>query len=334
MNHQSIQQICTHFNLGNALSVPHRVHGGLLHRTWRVKTSLGTFAIKELNAEIMRRPGVRASYQISEEIANKFAQAGIPAAIARKSQNSFLYDVEDTTVLVFDWIEGKTLPSTITDARYAHQIGAILARMHALNLQVPQLHKNMVEPIATETWSILENEMDSDEDWQQAVLQALPALYHWIEAYNQAIDVLQSMQVVSHRDLDQKNVLWDDDDRPFLVDWEAAGFINPTFEMVNAALDWSGLQSGFIDPRMVSLFVQSYKDAGGTMSISSQDALLGSIGNWLEWLHYNVRRATGELAATDEERLPGKEETLKTLHRLHLIAENRETIVRWIDAKS
>lgn len=33
-------------------------------------------------------------------------------------------------------------------------------------------------------------------------------------------------QVISHRDLDPKNVMWKND-APYIIDWEAAGYVNP-----------------------------------------------------------------------------------------------------------
>jgi thiamine kinase-like enzyme len=40
--------------------------------------------------------------------------------------------------------------------------------------------------------------------------------------------------------MDYKNVLWDKKDRSFLIDWEAAGYINPLQELIDVAMAWSG----------------------------------------------------------------------------------------------
>lgn len=52
---------------------------------------------------------------------------------------------------------------------------------------------------------------------------------------------------MSHRDLDQKNVLWNTDNHPHLIDWESAGWTNPMVELVTMALNWGGIVSGQID---------------------------------------------------------------------------------------
>jgi thiamine kinase-like enzyme len=65
------------------------------------------------------------------------------------------------------------------------------------------------------------------------------------QKYHSAIDVLKENTVVSHGDLDQKNVLWDSENNPILIDWESARKLNPTYEIVNVALDWSGINSNF-----------------------------------------------------------------------------------------
>lgn len=48
---------------------------------------------------------------------------------------------------------------------------------------------------------------------------------------------MRKCQVISHRDLDPKNVMWDGMN-PYLIDWEAAGPVNPYQEFLEVALYW------------------------------------------------------------------------------------------------
>ncbi len=40
--------------------------------------------------------------------------------------------------------------------------------------------------------------------------------------------------MISHTDLDRKNVIWQKN-VPFIIDWEASGYINPTIELIQVA---------------------------------------------------------------------------------------------------
>ena len=50
--------------------------------------------------------------------------------------------------------------------------------------------------------------------------------------------MLSTTTVISHRDLDPKNVMWNYN-KPVLIDWESAGYINPMQDLIETAIYWS-----------------------------------------------------------------------------------------------
>ena len=64
--------------------------------------------------------------------------------------------------------------------------------------------------------------------------------------------------VISHTDLDRKNVMWQED-KPFIIDWEASGYINPTIELIQVAWYWSGGDVENIDYNKFGILIKSYK---------------------------------------------------------------------------
>ncbi|WP_448916631.1 phosphotransferase [Eubacterium ramulus] len=48
---------------------------------------------------------------------------------------------------------------------------------------------------------------------------------------------LKCNQVISHRDLDPKNIMWKND-VPYIIDWEVAGYINPYEELIQVLNYW------------------------------------------------------------------------------------------------
>jgi thiamine kinase-like enzyme len=108
-----------------------------------------------------------------------------------------------------------------------------------------------------------------------------------------ALERLKGHQVISHGDLDHKNILWDESGEPILIDWESARRLNPTYELLLEALDWGGITANF-DARPFTTILRAYVDAGGVlvedMIPAASDAIQGA---WVSWLLYNVGRAVG-----------------------------------------
>lgn len=64
-----------------------RAHGGLVHRMWKLRTTKGSFAIKQLNHERMDAK-VQDRYRGSQQIAAAFAASGLPAVAALDARSS------------------------------------------------------------------------------------------------------------------------------------------------------------------------------------------------------------------------------------------------------
>jgi thiamine kinase-like enzyme len=151
--------------------------------------------------------------------------------------------------------------------------------------------------------------------------------------YEQAAERLSHNLVVSHRDLDQKNVIWPDPASPFLIDWEAAGLVNPTKELAGVALSWSGQNVGPPREDTFSAIVEAYFEAGGILTATGLDAIHGMMGTWLAWLLFNMRRSLGESISSEEERLIGVRETTSTLAILRNLAEHAEIWAAWLEGR-
>ncbi len=335
MNTFQVARLCTLFSLGEPLQEPQAVHGGLLHRMWRLQTSRGTFAVKQLNPAIMRKPEIRGAYRLTERVAAAMVTHGVPAAAALKGEGNdgTVQEIGDDTFLVYNWVDGETLSIKAAAPESTRLIGTILARMHSLPqqqfLELAPLHW---ESFSEDEWDMLTFQAaDRDIPWAQQVRNALPLLNEWNRLYTEAIAILSQTTVVSHRDLDQKNVLWRDTASPVVIDWEAAGLTNPTMDVVGAALAWSG-QS--VQPPQEDSFhalLEGYVSEGGVIHGSGIVAMYGVIGNWLGWLLFNMHRSLGESVNTEEERLLGIRETTSTLSTLRALASNAEKWARWVD---
>lgn len=332
MKPSQIAYLCAACDLGTPLTEPQPVMGGLLHHVWRLSTARGTYAVKQLNPAIMRKPGIGDAYQVTEQIAAAMAAQKVPAVAAITCQDDPLLQSGGATFLVYKWIEGEVLPLDPVEPERARQIGAILAHMHSLSLQLPGMVPHTWDSFHDDDWDMLTfHAADKDLPWAYGVRAALPKIAEWSNWYKEAGKTLSQTLVVSHRDLDQKSVIWQDAHTPNIIDWEAAGLVNPTMELVGVALAWSGMASGAPDEDIFSAVMEGYVKAGGIVRDPGIDALHGLMGTRLGWLLFNMRRSMGESIASEDERQLGMRETTNTLSTLRSLANHCKKWAMWLD---
>lgn len=131
-----------------------------------------------------------------------------------------------------------------------------------------------------------------------------------IPSINRAVSHLKKKRVLSHRDVTPRNVIWTDSLTPNLIDWELAGCIHPTVEVIGAAFDWSIVTPDVINESNFHALCQAYTGEQGAL-ISLEEGFLGVMGIWLNWLYSNL------------EHLP----TSVSEHRPIYVAEIEHTVV-------
>ena len=82
MTQETIEKLLDTRGLGKPVSPAVPVSGGLMHRMFRAETAKGVYAVKCLNPEIMKRPGVMENYRRAEKLEQVLENAGIPLAPA------------------------------------------------------------------------------------------------------------------------------------------------------------------------------------------------------------------------------------------------------------
>ena len=293
MNKNQINTICDIFHLGAALHDTTSVNGGLIHRMWRLDTNQGSFAVKELDAAIMARPGVHADYVQSEKIAATIKSKGIPVATALLQNGTTLAEADGAIVMVFPWIDGKSLTVDEVTIPHANQIGELLAKIHAANLikfdlPVPEEHL-----ISQERWhTLIDEALNENLPWASMAHTNVPNLVAWSDAAIQAKHRLSNHLIIGHKDIDPKNVLWQDVTSPVLIDWEGVGLINPMEEIVNVAIEWAGMTELLCRDDIFLAIIAGYCNAGGCLNeLEVGDALFGMMGGCLGWLEFNMYRS-------------------------------------------
>lgn len=330
INPEHVRQLCALLDLGTPGAAAIRVYGGFHHKTWRIDTDRRRYAVKQLGVDAdVRNPDTLRHYNVTEAIADAFGRAGIATIAALRGETGYLQVIGDAGYLVYPWCDGVALDRTRLDTRHALIMAGLLARMHRADIDVEGAQSRPFAACPRSQIVELVERADARRlPGHAALREQLPAFIAISEAYRAATAVLQSHLVISHGDLDQKNVLWDATDSPVVIDWESARKLNPTYELVLVALDWSGISSTF-DPALFRQFIAGYQDAGGIIERPLLEASLACIlGDWLIWLLYIVALSLDE--ADPEQRAIEAEQLdflLPTLLRLQRLAPELSAMV-------
>lgn len=326
-----LDELCRKYALGEPAASPEPVPGGLLHHVYRLQTTQGGFAVKVLNPTIMQYENVRDRFRLSERIAAAVAAANIPAVAALETIGDVIHDFGLVTVMVFRWVDAQALSAAPAGQYQARQIGQILGRIHALppffaELQPPDAQS--YSDAENAAWSLLVAEAEKQQAaWVEEVRHSLPDIAAWIRASEEARQALGGRWAISHSDLDQKNVLWSDEHTPWLIDWEAAGYVQPAVEAAGAALNWAGQAAGVLDVAAFEAFLQGYRREATLTSLEVRHGLQAYCGDWCGWLKHNMRRSLGLATSDPEEQALGTRETVSTLTALRSAAANIPALV-------
>lgn len=306
-------------------TIPQKIEGGLLHLMWRIETEIGEFAIKELNPEIMHREGLRDEMETSEANARKFKAVGIPAITAILIDEKAICSIDNKDYMIYKWCEGHVLSSAQVRFDEGIKIAKILAKIHGANLESDKVKKTEYYSFSDDDLKrIAQKATEQKASFADILNRNLDKILQWNKEYLNSAKELQKNTVLSHGDLDPKNVIWSKDNECHIIDWESTQYVNPMQEILSVALDWSGATDQNFDKNIfigiLSEYQKSIKNPANYLIKFSakefKDAYWGVIGNWLAWLEYNIKRAVGEKADNKKEQALGTIETSKTLKLL------------------
>lgn len=308
--------LCKKYNLGNVIS-KEKITGGLMHKMYKVETDTGVYAIKVLNPEIMKKPDALNNYEIAEKISSLAKANGIPVSNAKMFNSQFIIKVDNDYFMIFDFIDGKTLNDNEITSKHCDKIGEILAQIHNLKYDV----LNLDDAIKTDKYEI---------DWLKLLaiareknieyLSLLEANIHkydllfkkCIKAYNENNNAL----TICHRDMDPKNVMWQDNE-PTIIDWESAKLSNPNRDMVETALNWSGFLSNTFQKQKFLAVLNGYTKYRKISFVNWHEVIIGNLIGRFGWLEYNLKRSLGIKSNDVEEIALAETEVIKVIDEIN-----------------
>ncbi len=307
--------ICSLFrqcSLGDVAGEIIPVSGGLMHKMFKVQTARGTYAVKCLNPQIMKRPGVFENYARAEALEKILENNDIPIVPALTFDGKKMLESGGRYFYIFAWQEGHITDLENISHGQCFKAGEILGSIHALDPQ-------NVDASELELCEIdFARYMKIAKEKQSPVFQILNKNFTLLEyaqgCLNQVRKMLPSMKAISNDDMDPKNIMWHNGEAR-VIDLECLGYSNPIESCLNLALQWAGTVNEKFNKENLAAFFKGYLSAYDN-GFRSYDELFGIAYTWLEWLEYNLKRALGMEGTTEEEQQLGRDEVINTINRI------------------
>lgn len=329
--YEELEKLAAAFGLGKMIESPEEIRGGLLHKMYRVTASSGIYAVKVLNGEIMKRPEALRNMICSEKIAASLSRE-IPAVVSLEIGGDQVQELDGKHYMIFPWAEGVSVfPPEITE-EHCRVIGDILGRIHKANVSGEGYNAEDEGPAMYdwEKYLRLGSQRGLQEtEWYDGYREAAGDICAWNKAACDAGISLGTNRVISHRDLDPKNVLWNGL-KPYIIDWEAAGYVNPFQELLEGINYWTGDGKGGIRQESFDAMTAAYQKH---MSLEQADwdiVFAGSFAGMLGWLEYNLKRALGLEASDDEEVRLGRQQVTGTIRDLYDWQVKAGILKKWL----
>lgn len=322
-------KLCSILDLGELVSVPKELSGGLMNRNFMLETTSGKYAVKALNPAIMKRPTAMQNYINSEKIASIVCN-NINAVPAIYFNSTAVQTLEGQHYLIFHWCNGTHLFGDDICIKHCEEMGRVLAQIHMADFSSLDLCSETPSEDVIYDWNhYLHKGIETNATWCDLLQQNLEKLYEYSKCSAKASRVMSADMVISHADLEPKNTLWVDD-MPYIIDWEAAGFVSKYNDILETALYWSRDKDGRLVKDKCTAFMKAYKSLNNDLLDSWDYALDMGYSGMLGWLEYSLKRSLWIECSDDTENKMGTQQVFDTIKAINNYASEKDVIRTWL----
>ncbi|MBP3296977.1 MAG: aminoglycoside phosphotransferase family protein [Lachnospiraceae bacterium] len=293
-----------------------------MHKMYKVRTETDTYAVKCLNPEVMKRPGVLDNYKRAEALERILEKECIPIVPALSFEGKKMIEAGGRFYYIFHWQVGRITDDNAISKSQCYLAGEILGRIHGID---PQRARAEDAEISAIDFAAYVSEAEKKNSSIAGLLtDHLLLLKEAQDKLNHARRMLPAMQAIDDPDMDPKNIMWHEG-RAYVIDLECLERGNPIVTCLDLALQWAGTVNGRFSEDNLTSFLKGYLSAYDN-GFRSYDELFGISYTWVEWLEYNIRRALGMEGTNEEDIRLGKEEVRNTIGRIRYLGEIEVTI--------
>lgn len=314
-------RLFNYLGLDEVTHEPKKITGGLLHQMYRVETSHQIYAVKVLNPSIMKRETALPNYILSEDFTVFAVNRGIRGVPAVQIKDYFIHYFEDSHFMIFHWTDGISGQNIEITLDVCTEMAKVLINLHQLEYR--EISESQAPKFVN--WERLIPDSSMTDAWINDYLESYEQLKEYERMANKALLKFQP-NIISHRDLDPKNTIWDNG-MPILIDWEAAGPVNSNLELLDVALYWS---KGGLNKKYFKEIIKVYSNEIDVDLNDLKQALYCILDGKLKWLEYNLKRAMNIECSDEEERKLGSKEVESTLRSIKSYVEHLPILADYI----
>lgn len=284
-----------------------RVGRAWSNRVYRLTTDDSSFAVKQLRNP-WDDPRWRQWLAEAWRFERRAHAAGLtmPEPIVRPQDGECLAWVETVSgtekvpVRLHRWVDGLPAPLSPVDEDVARWAGRLLATLHGWAIVAEDRSIFPVPDCTTaDQWSELVDAAQRRKASWASSLADQTTTVEAIACLARAAPRPES-EVMSHGDLDQKNIVLGGSG-PVLCDWDVAAPLVPRQELADVAMSLAGWSNAGVARQVVA----AYRAAGGAAFTLAPSDLGVSLMSGLDWLAFNVERAIGTRPAEPAEEALG-----------------------------
>lgn len=325
---ENIEKLCQSYRLGKVKSEPEMVTGGLMHKMYHVRTDEGEFAVKLLNPDVMKRPEALRN-MINSEIVSNALKDVVPLVAAKCFDGKYIIELDGSFYVIFDWIEGKSIFVPDISEYHCAQVGRILGKIHATDIKVDSIEKSHDIRGEYDWKMLLEKAKQCNAECYSVLQENLADIMQWDNHVVSGLPEVSQDQVIGHRDLDPKNIMWKNDE-PYIIDWEAAGYVNPFQELIEVLNYWISDETGKYNKAKFDALMKAYTESMDIGNVNWDAVMACSFDGMLGWLEYSIKRALGMEGSDVKDRQEGMQQTKGTILELKKYENQIEQLKEWM----
>lgn len=318
------KQMVNELKLGNLVSNPSRVSGGLTHRMYLVETDKGKYVVKLLNKNIMKRSNALDNFSRSEELERLLEKNNISCIYSLEFNGKKMQKIEDQYFYVFDYYDGKSIKDNDITIDHVRKIGKVLSSIHNIEIKgdntIPTKKIDFKELI----------DLSKESEIYEYIYDKLDILNESMNKGNEAISKIPVISTICHNDMDSKNVLWNND-RFRIIDLECLCYSNPYLELFETALYWSGYEECNVNFDLFKEFIKAYVENTKLDMNIDWEQIYYLNNERLKWLEYNIKRALELEEVDEEEKELGISEVKETIDHIMYYNDIKDKILEAIN---
>ena len=230
------------------------------------------------------------------------------------NENQALQVMENQYYLIFDWLDGNTLKNNEITINQCSKIGETLAKIHSIDFSMLDIESKEYDDPLIDWQHYLKKGKENNAPWFDLFRKKFEIIVTANQKAHNAFKHLSANMIISHGDLDPKNVMWQNN-IPYAIDWESAGFVNPIFDLLNTAIYWSSEDNDNINESRFKNFLKNYNTIIPLIT-TDWTTVIDASCPLITWLEYSLKRSLKIECADEKEQQLGTQQAIYSINAI------------------